>query len=81
MRVRVVGLGVAVDDAVVDGLVNKRMLVIKSYDLFNPKTGVTDVVRVGRTNEGSGRGGSRQSTGTTKRASSRNLCLAITLQL
>ena len=52
MRVRVVGLGVRVDDAVVDGLVNKRMLVIKPYDLFNPKTGVTDVVRVWRTNVG-----------------------------
>ena len=39
MRVRVVGLGVVVDDAVVDGLVNKRMLGIKSYDLFNPKDG------------------------------------------
>ena len=52
MRVRVVGLDVRVDDAVVDGLVNKRMLGIKSYDLFNPKTGVTDVVRVWGTNVG-----------------------------
>ena len=39
MSVRVVGFGVAVDDAVVDGLVSKRMLGIKLYDFIQPKDG------------------------------------------
>ena len=37
VRVRVVGLEVGVVDAVVDGLVNKRMVGIKMYALFNPR--------------------------------------------
>ena len=51
-RVRVVGLEGGVADAVVDGLVSKRMLGIKLYDLFNPKTCATDVVDVWGTNVG-----------------------------
>ena len=42
MSIRVVGSEVAVDEAVVDGLVNERrqpLLVIKLYNFINPKDG------------------------------------------
>ena len=55
MSIRVVGFKVAVDDAVVDGLVNEKrqpLLGMKLYNFINPKTGATVVVAVWGTNVG-----------------------------
>jgi len=79
VRVRVVDLEVGVVDAGVDGLVSKRLLGIKSDVIYSTpdRLGRGLGIECGRNQNGD----ELRPTGTAKRASSKKLCLAKTLQL